>query len=67
MEVVDEAAAVVFQQGLDALRVFGGDNEADVMAFIDAVDNLRVRVGRGVGVFLPRQGNDNSSILLLVV
>src|SRR6516225_973396 len=58
-----EAPGVGSQQLLDALRRCGLQDEPRVVVLLDAIDNLRIGVGGGVGLALPRQRNDHPSVV----
>src|SRR5258708_21867752 len=66
-EVAGEALGVLVKEVVDAVGVLGSDDEADMMALVEAPDDLWVMVGRGVRVFLAGQCDDDSCIVLPVL
>ncbi len=67
MEIVCEAAGVFVKQELHAIGVFRGDDEAHVMPLVEPPEDLRVCVRRGTGILLARQGDENTTIVLLML
>src|SRR5215469_10254110 len=57
-ELLREAAAITFQQGLNALWVWRAQHESGMVALFDADSDLRILVGRGVRFFLARQAKN---------
>jgi hypothetical protein len=43
---------VFVQEGFDAFRFLGGDNEADVVVLAESPHDFGVLIGRGIGLFL---------------
>src|SRR6059058_2668479 len=61
-EIFREAARVLVKQLVNALKFRRADDEADVMPFLRAIDDLFIHVSGGVRVFLSRQRQDYASV-----
>src|SRR5947209_16207520 len=62
-EVAREAPGVVVEKLAHAFEAGRADDETDVVLFLNAEDYLRVVVGRGVRVLLPRKRERDAAVL----
>ena len=67
VEVFGEAALVIGQQFADARGGRGFDDQSGVMILVQAPDDFGIVVGRGVGVLLAGERNQQAGIVLLQV
>src|SRR4249919_2628221 len=57
--------SVLVKQKLDAIMVLRGDDESDMMPFVQTPDDLWFLVPCGIGVFLAGKCDDDARVVLL--